>query len=341
MKRLSPPGILLAAACLLICDAAHGQTRNYLKKPDEWYGTEEAVDIAKHILSHQSKAGSWPKNMDPTKELFKGDPDSISGTFDNGATTDELRFLARSYKAKPDQKIERALLKGISHLLDAQYPSGGWPQFHPPGKQYHRHITSNDGTMVRIMEFLREVATEDTYTFLPAKTRKQAADAFDHGVLCILKCQIRIDGGLAVWCAQHDEIDLSPRPARAYELASLSGSESVGIVRLLMSLEKPSAEVKDAIHGAVAWLDKTRIEGIRITDVDGVRTLVKDRNAPDLWARFYDLETAEPLFADRDGERRETFNEISRERRNGYSWFGNWPEKLISKEYPEWKRQHR
>ena len=40
------------------------------------------------------------------------------------------------------------------------------------------------------------------------------SEAFDRGVDCILKCQIKTDGKLTAWCAQHDEIDLSPRPAR-------------------------------------------------------------------------------------------------------------------------------
>ena len=48
-------------------------------------------------------------------------------------------------------RCEQAFLKGVDHILAAQYPSGGWPQFYPPSAQYHRHITFNDNSMVRVM----------------------------------------------------------------------------------------------------------------------------------------------------------------------------------------------
>src|SRR5207302_4477599 len=107
--------------------------------------------------------------------------------------------------------------------------------------------------MARLMQFLRETYTSDLYAFVGAERRQAARRAFDRGVECILKCQIKVNGRLTAWCAQHDEKDYSPRPGRTYELVSLSGSESVGIVRLLMSLEDPGDEVVKAVEGAVAW----------------------------------------------------------------------------------------
>src|SRR5262249_13074117 len=67
-----------------------------------------------------------------------------------------------------------------------------------------------------------------------------------------------------VWCAEHDERTLAPAKARAYELPSLSGSESVGIVEFLMGIEKPSAEVVRAIEAAVEWFRASKITGIRV-----------------------------------------------------------------------------
>jgi len=77
-----------------------------------------------------------------------------------------------------------------------------------------------------------------------------------------------VDGQPTVWCAQHDAETLQPVKARAYELPSFSGAESVGIIRLLMSLEKPSPEIKAAIEGAVKWLDQHKVTGVRIDSVD-------------------------------------------------------------------------
>jgi PelA/Pel-15E family pectate lyase len=64
--------------------------------------------------------------------------------------------------------------------------------------------------------------------------------------------------------------------------------------------------------------------------------LVADSNSV-IWARFYDMETNEPFFAGRDSQRHKTLAEVENERRIGYAWYGNWPLKLLTTEYPEWK----
>ena len=98
--------------------------------------------------------------------------------------------------------------------------------------------------MVRILELLRDVAEETEFEFVAKETRERCGRAFGRGIACVLKCQIVVDGVRTAWCAQHDEVTLEPRPARTFELASLSGGESAGILRLLMAIEQPSAEVR-------------------------------------------------------------------------------------------------
>ena len=340
-RMIHRAGMILAIATALQSPAfaAGGGAAKWLKKPDAWFSSDEAKHIGANILSYQSDLGGWPKNTDTVDAPYQGPRGELHPTFDNGATTDELRFLARSYNATKDGIYQTAFSKGLDYVLKAQYPTGGWPQFYPPSKQYHRHITFNDGAMVRLLEFLREVAKSEVYAFVPAKDRQAAGAAFDKGIACILKCQIRIDGKLTVWCAQHDEVDLSPRPARAFELASLSGSESVGITRLLMSLEKPDKEVIAAVEAAVAWFQSAKITGIRLEKQGKDRVVVADPKAPALWARFYDLKTGKPFFCDRDGVPKSSIAEIGEERRNGYSWYVTQPENLLEKEYPVWKRK--
>lgn len=55
-----------------------------------------------------------------------------------------------------------------------------------------------------------------------------------------------------------------------------------------------------------------------------------------IWARFYDLKTNQPILGDRDNSVHTKVSDISFERRNGYGWYGNWPQKLVEKEYPKW-----
>jgi PelA/Pel-15E family pectate lyase len=71
-----------------------------------------------------------------------------------------------------------------------------------------------------------------------------------------------VRGRRTVWCAQHDEVTLAPAPARKYELVSLSGHESVGIVRFLMSIDHPDNRVIDAVESAIAWFNESKLTGI-------------------------------------------------------------------------------
>ncbi|HZY86296.1 MAG TPA: pectate lyase [Gemmataceae bacterium] len=349
--RLNVRRLILPALAVLCClaptrAAAAGRgPRQFLNKPDAWFASDEARRVAANVLSYQSDLGGWPKNIDTWAAPYRGDRKALRPTFDNDATTDELRFLARTFKATKDARYRDAVLKGVDYVLKAQYPTGGWPQFYPPPRSYHRYITFNDNAMVRLMEFLRETYAADLYDFLGADRRKAARLAFDRGVACILKCQIKVGDKLTAWCAQHDEKDYRPRPGRTYELVSLSGAESVGVVRLLMSLDAPSPEVVRAVEGAVAWFESSRIKGIRVVQEKDEKAprgrnkvVVKDAAAPAMWARFYEIGTNRPIFSDRDGVAKHDLADIGYERRNGYAWLGYWPRKLLEQDYPAWKK---
>ncbi len=326
---------LLVLACL--SGAARGASwRDYRKKPDKWFASREALTVAKNILSWRAPRGDWPKNLDTMTKPYSGDRKKLRGTFDNGATTGELRFLARAFGATKNKICGMAVIKGLDHILAAQYPSGGWPQSSPPGRGYPRHITFNDNAMVRLMELLRDVAESDHYKFVSPDRRKKARLAFNRGIACILKCQIRVEGKLTAWCAQHDERNYKPRPARTYEHISISGAESVGVVRLLMSIDKPRKEIVAAVHGAMQWFEAAKITGIKLVSIDGDKRIVKDPNAPPLWARFYDIKTNRPIFSGRDGVIKYKLSQIEHERRTGYAWYGSWPASL-TKAYSAWK----
>jgi PelA/Pel-15E family pectate lyase len=77
-----------------------------------------------------------------------------------------------------------------------------------------------------------------------------------------------------------------------------------------------------AIEGAVDWFERFKLISIRVDRVPDATqpngfdyVVVKDPQAPLLWARFYDLKTNEPIFCSRDGIPKHTLAEISHERR--------------------------
>jgi PelA/Pel-15E family pectate lyase len=334
--RTIPAALALLAAALPPADAASFDWRAFATKPDAWFRGADGTRAAANILSHQSDLGDWPKNLDTSARPFEGDRSKLRGTFDNGATVGEVRFLARAFRVTGDPRYRAAVERAIDHILAAQYPIGGWPQTSPPGKGYPKHITFNDNTVVNLLELARDVARSDDFSFLDARRRDAARRAFDAGVACILRCQIKVDGRLTVWCAQHDESTLEPRGARTFELASLSGSESAGILLLLMSLDDPSPEVARAVEAGARWFEASKIEGIRQVVSGGDKRIVADPQAPPLWARFYEIDTNRPFFCGRDGVKKYALAEIEAERRNGYAWYGNWGARVADR-YARWK----
>lgn len=117
------------------------------------------------ILLHQRDSGGWSKNRDYDSKIDreklqkeKGNKDS---TFDNGATTSEMRILAREIRKTGEERYQEAFLKGLKFCLEAQYENGGWPQYYPEARGYHAQITFNDHAMIRVMKLLNEVATSE------------------------------------------------------------------------------------------------------------------------------------------------------------------------------------
>lgn len=317
--------------------------------PAEWYATAEARQVAEQVLLYQRPSGGWPKNLamhqpmtDAVREGLSTGAPGYEATLDNNATTTEMKFMARMYEATREPRYRTSFEKGLDYVLEAQYDNGGWPQFYPLREGYYTHITFNDNATANILRLLKDIFDENPlYGFVATpQVKARAQRAFDKGLECILNCQIVVDGGPTVWCAQHDETTLEPAKARAYELPSFSGSESVGLILLLMEIERPSPRVVAAIEGAVRWLDEHRIEGIRLEQQmpDGTRDrhVVADPNAPSIWARFYDLETARPIFVGRDGVKRAALADIEYERRNGYSYYSSEPHKVFEA-YSAWK----
>ena len=338
--------LMIAAVCSLTT-WAHAITWNSAQRqrPD-WFATSEGREVVDNVLLYQFTSGGWPKNIDMAKPLNAGAQKKLArrrdeATIDNRATYSQLRFLARAYSATHDQRVHNAFTKGLDYLLAAQYENGGWPIFYPLREGYNAHIHFNDNSVSGVLELLRDVAEGKTpFDFVDSARREHAATAVEKGIDCILKCQVVVGDRRTAWCAQHDEVTLAPAPARAFEPVSLSGQESVGLIRCLMRVDEPSPEIVAAIRDAMAWLDEVKITGIRVVRIntpEGWDLAVKeDLSARPMWARFYEIGTNRPIFTGRSGVVQYRFDEIERERRTNYAYYGNWPEELLNEEYPAW-----
>jgi PelA/Pel-15E family pectate lyase len=315
----------------------------------EWYATDEAMRVADNIGLYQRSNGGWPKNIDMAaalteqeKAAIAKDRNEIDTTIDNGATHTQLECLARIFTAKQLERHKVMFLKGLDFLLSMQYENGGFPQYFPLREGYYNRITYNDGAMIGALKVLRAIADGAvSFTFVDAERRAKATLAVQRGIECILKTQVVVKGVKTVWCAQHDEATLAPAPARAYELVSLSGYESLGIVEFLLEIPNPDQRVTSAVKDAVAWFQKAQLNGIRWVEElskDGrlERSVRHDAGAPPLWARFYELGTNRPMFVGRNGVIKYNVAAIEAERRNGYRWYVTEPARLLERTYPAW-----
>lgn len=353
----------LAALCLIASarrapaqepNARPTRWRNVLDKPGYWYGSDEATRIADNVLAHQHPGGGWGKNIDMTRPLSQEERERArerarrtETLIDNGATYTQIRYLARVYNATGERRFREAYERGLDYLFEAQYDNGGWPMIYPLQEGYYSRITFNDGAMMGVMRLLRDVARgEPPFDDADPQRRERAAAAIEKGIDAILRTQVEVDGRLTAWCAQHDEHDFRPRKARSYELPSLSGMESVEIVRYLMSIKDPSPEVIRAVTSAAEWFDEARIEGIEMVWVEAPdmpggrdRVVVERPDAPSQWARFYEIGTNKPMFVGRDGVVRDHLADIEHERRMGYRYLGPFANELLEEEYPAWRKR--
>jgi len=117
-----------------------------LDRPAEWYASAEARRLADIVISFQTPAGGWSKNLNLADHLRRpgehfapnnlsrylapGDFDaphdrqwSYVGTVDNDATNAELQFLARVATATGTAPYRAAFLRGWSIFWQRSIPT--------------------------------------------------------------------------------------------------------------------------------------------------------------------------------------------------------------------------
>lgn len=352
---------------------ANGLDRLPLDRPPSAYADDASLAIARAILSYQIPSGGWGKNM-PRDAVPRRrgeswlsdalDPESprdadwhFVGTLDNGASTTELRFLAKVQRVQSRDRaaLRSGLVRGIDWLLAAQFPDGGWPQVYPLAGGYADAVTLNDDAMLSAVRLLHEIGRDQDgdFAFVDAPRRARAAEAARRGIAWWVAHQVVIDGRRTLWAQQHDALTGAPAPARAFEMPALATHESAGVLRFLMALPDPGDDVRAAIRGGVDFLRATRIAGWRWRD----DRLVADPAAA-VWARFYapdrfvpeaptPAQRAQALFGDRPephgsaayGLVFDRVESVSEERRRGYRQYDARAEDVLAA-WPRWAARH-
>ena len=283
---------------------------------------------AEAVLSFQTPSGGWSKRTDMRIARLPGqqygsEPQYVP-TFDNDATSSQIQWLADFYpKASPplQQRIAQAIERGVALVLQAQYPNGGFAQSYPLRGGYHDAITLNDNTMYQLMLLLWQTAHDQRFAMLADSTKVAGAAAFYRAVDWLLAHQVVVNGQRTVWGAQHHPLSGEPVMARAYEQASLVSSESARILLLLLRYAADYPRVAQSLADAAIWLRQKQLsDKDSYRDAKGRLSLV-DSPGSVIWARFYDINSGQPVFFDRDGQTYSEVNQLSLERQRGYGWY--------------------
>lgn len=320
----------------------------------------DVVRIADNLLRYQRKDGGWKENQDPLRVLDAAEQARLAaegsmagGSFDNRNIYTQVDYLAEAYARTGDAHYRDASVRGLEFILAHQIQAcGGWPHTVPGRERYHPYITLADEVTPGVLTTLRRALDPDSaFAFLDDATRMRIRQSVARGDACLLRLQVRQGDALTGWAGQYDNLTLQPAQGRKFELPAIVVQETVATLRYLMSIPNPSPEVVASIEGGAAWLRKVQLQGLRLETFDAPaedfahhssttdRRLVEDPQAPPLWARFYDLKGNSVVLATREGVRVAKYSDIPRERRTGYTWYGNWPQKFLDKDYPKWRKR--
>lgn len=325
------------------------------------YTPDQIVQIADNVLLYQRDNGGWVENRDPTRILpdeekaaLVAEKNRQTGSFDNRNVYSQIEYLSAVYGQTGDMRYKNAALKGLEYTFAQQHKKcGGWPHTVPGEVPYHSYITMADEVTSGVLRMLRKLSTgAEPFGFMDSATRERARMALARGDECVLRLQIVQNGQPAGWAGQYHPDTLEPAQGRSFELPAMVSQESVEMTRYLMSIPNPSPAVTRAIDGAMSWFERSALKGWKIetTPINPPikyefhtastdRRLVEDPAAPPLWGRFYDVKDNSIVLANRDGIRVPKYSDIHHERRTGYAWYGTWPAKLVSEEYPAWKKK--
>ena len=268
----------------------------------------ETARAAAHALADgQLVSGGWDYRIefDPRKRAryaFRVDASERSAsaknarnvtTLDDDTTQSALRFLMKfdSVVDQKDEKVSKCIRYALSSLLKAQYPNGAWPQRYSefpdptkfpvkrasypktwsrtyPKKDYRSYYTFNDNTLADMIDTM----------FLAAEIygdRTCDAAARRGGEFILLA---QMPDPQPAWAQQYNH-DMHPAWARRFEPASITGGESQGVLRILMTLFRRTGDRKflEPIPRALDYLEGSQLPGGGL-------------------ARFYEFKTNRPLY---------------------------------------------
>ncbi len=325
-------------------------------KPDLLNASSDPEFFGKNITTWQMENGGWgSKGIESYKMPWDGVearssffclktscPVENLSTFDNNATTAEIRFLAYLFHSSESEgnrsDFKLSINRGIEFIINSQYESGGWPQVFPERYSdgiYSNMVTFNDHSMVRILLLLWDV--QDGYgpfseDLIEGLNLSKISSSLKLGIDYILNSQIIVNGVPTIWSQQHDPETYAPVHGRPYELPARASWESSGVAALLLNWPDRSQRIENATSGAVQWFhDNVILNKSYIYETPGhwENGNIVDSEGAMMWYRFYNLTDNQFFMSGRNSEKVYDTDNLSFEMRTSYTWGGDWARDLF------------
>ncbi len=286
---VQPPGTPTVGKVLLRAHRVTGDKR-YL---------EAARRAGRALVWGQRTVGGWGHCVDVshlTPEATKPERRSGSCTLDDNITQGAIDFLMDLDRTVDAPWLDDGVRLGLAFMLKSQFPCGAWPQWYPLRGGYHDYYTFNDNTINDCIRVLLDAHRQ--------YGRAEVLSAAKRGGDFVIAS--RLDPPQAGWAQQYTH-DLKPAWARPFEPPAVCSAVTARNIRTLVALAACTREKKylEPIPQALAWLQRSQLDNGQ-------------------WARLYELGTNRPIYGDRDRKIHYTLEEISEERRTGYSWQGGY-----------------
>jgi len=282
---VQPPGTPSIGMCFL---------RAYRITGDDMY-LRAAREVGRALAWGQRKEGGWDHRVDVSH--MKSDPAMPERNSGRCTLDDDISQGAMTFLIELDSELDEKWLTGsielaLRFMQDSQFENGAWPQWYPLIGGYHDYYTYNDNTI------------NDCIAMMVKAHRVYGRDAYIGSA--------RLGGDFIVmsqlpppqtgWAQQYSH-DMKPAWARAFEPPAVCSAVTARNIRTLVDLYLYTKDKKylEPIPAAITWLENSKLDD-------------------DLWARMYEVGTNKPIYGDRDKKIHYTLEEISEERRNGYSW---------------------
>jgi len=296
-------------------------------------------DAARVLVYGQFRNGGWTNAID-TLALqqgyrYAGGKQRRDGnaSLDDGQTQSALMLLMQADKALKfqDDAIHRAARGGLDALLAAQFPSGAFPQVwkgptaKPPAVRanYPTHDWRTEG---RIKNYWDMATLNDNVCGYVAETLMMADQVYGDakyreslkrlGEFLLLA---QMPAPQPAWCQQYNH-QMQPIWARKFEPPAIAADESQEVIATLMKISRATGNAKylQPIPAAIEYLRASRLPDGQL-------------------ARYYQLQTNEPLYMGRRGKKYFLTNSDA-DLPKHYGW--KWPSRLdaLEAEYESLKK---